>query len=103
MGKYKMYKIKIYTNAKKDLKEIVSYLNTLSPQAALRYYDLIVEKIGSLAELPERCPSVRDTVLKAKGYRYLIVESYFVFFVIKADIVQIRRILYNKRNYEELL
>lgn len=100
MGKYK---IKIYSNAKMDLKDIVSYLNTLSPQAALRYYDLIVEKIGDLAEMPERCSFVRDIALKAKGYRYLIVESYMVFFIIKADTVQIRRILYNKRNYEWML
>ncbi|MHB8124724.1 MAG: type II toxin-antitoxin system RelE/ParE family toxin [Desulfitobacteriaceae bacterium] len=100
MGKYK---IRIYSYAKMDLKDIVSYLNTLSSQAALRYYDLIVEKIGSLAEMPERCPFVRDVVLKAKGYRYLIVENYLVFFVIKADTVQIRRIIYNKRNYEWLL
>ena len=97
------YEIRIYSNAKTDLKDIVSYLNTLSPPAALRYYDLIVEKIGSLAEMPERCPFVRDVVLKAKGYRYLNVENYLVFFVIKADVVQIRRILYGKRNYEWLL
>jgi len=100
MGKYK---IRIYSHAKTDLKDIVSYLNTLSPQAALRYYDLIVEKIGNLAEMPERSPFVRDVALKAKGYRYLIVESYMVFFVIKADTVQIRRIIYGKRNYEWLL
>lgn len=97
------YKIKIYSNAKMDLKDIVSYLNTLSPQAALRYYDWIVEKIGSLPEMPERCPFVQDVALKAKGYRYLIVENYLVFFVVKADMVQIRRILYRKRNYEWLL
>lgn len=100
MGKYK---IRIYSYAKTDLKDIVSYLNIQSPQAALRYYDLIIEKIGSLAEMPERCPFVRDVALKAKGYRYLIVESYLVFFVIKADTVQIRRIIYGKRNYEWLL
>jgi hypothetical protein len=29
MGKYN---IKIYSHAKKDLKDIISYLNTLSPQ-----------------------------------------------------------------------
>ena len=100
MGKYK---VKIFSNAKSDLKDIISYLNTLSPQAALRYYDLIVEKIGSLAEMPERCPFVHDVALKAKGYRYLIAESYLVFFVIKSDTVQIRRILYSKRNYDWLL
>ncbi|MHB8125689.1 MAG: type II toxin-antitoxin system RelE/ParE family toxin [Desulfitobacteriaceae bacterium] len=100
MGKYK---IRIYSYAKMDLKDIVSYLNTLSSQAELKYYDLIVEKIGSLAEMPERCPFVRDVALKAKGYRYLIAENYLVFFVIKADTVQIRRIIYDKRNYEWLL
>jgi len=100
MGKYK---IKIYSKAKMDLRDIVRYLNTLSPQAALKYYDLIVEKIGSLVEMPERCPFVRDVALKAKGYRYLVIENYLVFFVIKGDTVQIRRILYGKRNYEWLL
>jgi len=97
------YKVKIFYHAKLDLKDIVSYLNTLSPQSALRYYDLIVEKIGSLVEMPERCPLLRDVALKAKGYRYLIAENYLVLFVIKADTVQIRRIIYGKRNYEWLL
>ena len=100
MGKYK---VKIYPAAQMDLNDIVSYLNTLSPQAAIRYYDLLVEKIGSLVEIPERCPFVRDIALKAKGYRYLIVENYLVFFVVKGDTVQIRRILYNKRQYKRLL
>ncbi|MDD2373065.1 MAG: type II toxin-antitoxin system RelE/ParE family toxin [Syntrophomonadaceae bacterium] len=97
------YKVKIYPAAQMDLNDIVSYLNTLSPQAAIRYYDLLVEKIGSLVEIPERCPFVRDIALKAKGYRYLIVENYLVFFVVKGDTVQIRRILYNKRQYKRLL
>jgi len=96
------YKVKIYPAAKRDLNDIVNYLNTLSPQAAIRYFDLLVDKIGSLVEMQERCPFVRDVALKAKGYRYLIVESYLVFFVIKDDTVQIRRILYNKRQYEWL-
>ncbi len=100
MGKYK---VKIYSHAKMDLKEIISYLNTLSPQSALQYYDTLIDKIGSLTNMPERCPFVRDVALKARGYRYLIVENYLVFFVIKADTVQIRRILFSKRNYEWLL
>ena len=35
------YKVKIYPAAKQDLLDIVDYLNTLSPDAALRYYDLL--------------------------------------------------------------
>ncbi|HZK44355.1 MAG TPA: type II toxin-antitoxin system RelE/ParE family toxin [Syntrophomonadaceae bacterium] len=96
------YKIKIFSHAKQDLKDIITYLNTLSPQSAIKYYDLIIEKIGSLAEMPERCPYVRNHTLRIKGYRCLVVESYLVFFVIKGDDVQIRRIIYGKRNYEWL-
>ena len=96
------YKVKIYPAAQMDLNDIVSYLNTLSPQAAIKYYDLLVEKIGSIVEMPERYPFVRNIALKAKGYRYLIVENYLVFFVVKGDTVQIRRILYNKRQYKGL-
>lgn len=33
------YKVIIYSAAKQDLMEIGDYLNTLSPEAALRKYD----------------------------------------------------------------
>ena len=83
--------------------EIINYLNTLSQQAALRYYDLLIEEIESLSQMPFRCPKPRDIALAAKGYRYLIVENYLVFYVVVGDTVQIRRILYAKRNYRAIL
>ena len=52
-----VYKIKIYPTAKKDLQEIIDYLNTLSQKAALRYYDLLIEEIESLSQMPFRCRS----------------------------------------------
>ena len=45
-----VYKIKIYPTAKQDLREIIDYLNTLSQQAALRYYDLLIAEIESLSK-----------------------------------------------------
>ena len=77
-----VYKVKIYPAAKRDLQQIVDYLNTLSAQAALRYYDLLVEQISSLSHMPFRCPRPRDAALAAKGYRYLLVEKYLVFYVV---------------------
>jgi len=97
------YSVKIFPTAQKDLKSIVDYLNTLSPVVAQRYYDLIVEKVGTLQTMPERCVLARDTQLRLRGYRLLHVENYIVFFVLKGNIVEIRRILYAKRQYEELL
>ena len=97
------YEVKIFPTAKQDLLEIIDYLNTLSQQAALRYYDLLIEEIESLSQMPFRGPKPRDIALAAKGYRYLIVESYLVFYVVAGDTVQIRRILYAKRNYRRIL
>lgn len=83
--------------------DIVDYLNTLSPDAALRYYDLLTEQIASLSYMPERCPRPKDLALAAKGYRYLMVKNYLVFYVVAGDTVQIRRILYGRRDYQSLL
>lgn len=97
------YNVKIYPAAEQDLLDIIDYLNTLSPTAALRYYDLLTEQIASLSVMPERCPRPKDLALAAKGYRYLVVENYLVFYVVADDTVQIRRILYGRRNYQSLL
>ncbi len=97
------YKIKIFPTAKQDLEEVIGYLNTLSPDAASKYYDLLVEEIVSLSKMPERCPKPKDLALAAKGYRYLIVKNYLVFYVVIGDTVQIRRILYARRDYRALL
>ncbi len=97
------YKVQIYPSAERDLAEIVDYLNTLSADAAFRYYDLLVEEISSLSTLPERCPHPRDLALTAKGYRYLIVKDYLVFYMVVGDTVQIRRILYGRRDYRSIL
>ena len=97
------YKVKIYPSAQQDMRDIISYLNTLSPDTALRYYDKLTEEIASLSTTPERCPRPRDLALAAKGYRYLIVENYLIFYVVSGDTVQIRRILYGRRDYRSLL
>ena len=97
------YRVIIYPTAKQDLTQIIDYLNTLSPDAAIRYYDTLVNAIAGLDRMPERCPRPRDLALKAKGYRYLIVKDYLVFFVITGDTVEIRRILYSRRDYNSIL
>lgn len=98
-----MYKLRILPKAQEDMLEIVDYVNTLSPQAALNLYDEILEGIGSLTEMPLRCPLLKTAELRAKGYRTLRVKNYMVFFVVLEKTVQIRRILYAKRQFESLL
>lgn len=97
------YKVKIYSAAKRDLQEVVDYLNTLSKDVALKYYDLLTEEIMSLAHMPERCPKIRNLPLSAKGYRCLLVKNYLVFYVVIGDTVQVRRIQYARRDYLAIL
>ncbi len=97
------YKVKIYPAAQRDLAEIVDYLNTLSKQAALKYYDILTEEIASLSTMPERYPHPKDLALTAKGYRCLTVKDYLVFYMVVGDTVQIHRILYGRRDYQSLL
>lgn len=99
----KNYRIKIYPAAEKDLQDIIAYLSTFSYDAALRYYDKIIAEISYLSEMPFRCPVPRDFSLAARGYRYLIVKDYLVFYVVEDSVVQIRRVLYGRRDYTKLL
>lgn len=97
------FKLRILPVAQEDMREVVDYVNTLSPQAAQNLYDEIVKGIASLAELPMRCGLLKASELRAKGYRALRVKNYTVFYVVLDDTVQIRRILYTKRQFESLL
>ena len=97
------YNVRIFPAAQSDLKTIVDYLNTLSSDVAIRYYDLIIKKVETLKAMPERCPLAKDTQLRLRGYKMLFVNNYIVFYVISGKTVEIRRILYARRQYEELL
>ncbi|KKM11354.1 RelE/StbE family addiction module toxin [Clostridiales bacterium PH28_bin88] len=97
------YRLLIFPSAEQDLQDIVDYINELSPDAALKLYDEIVDGIGSLAQMPLRCPLLKSPVLRAKGYRVLVVHNYLVFYVMNDTTVEIRRILYGRRQYEFLL
>lgn len=100
MGKYK---ILIFPTAIQDLQDIVDYLNSLAPEAALKLYDDIIVGISKLEQMPMRCPLAKSTLLQAKGYRVIRVHSYLVFFLVNDSTVEIRRILYARRQYEHLL
>ncbi|MFZ5596003.1 MAG: type II toxin-antitoxin system RelE/ParE family toxin [Bacillota bacterium] len=97
------YRLLIFPSAKQDLQDIVDYVNNLSQDAALKLYDEIMDGIGSLSQMPSRCPLLKSPVLRVKGYRVLIVHNYLVFYVINGNRVEIRRIVYGRRKYDFLL
>jgi toxin ParE1/3/4 len=97
------FKLLIFPAAKRDLQDVVDYVNELSPEAAIRLFDDIVKRIGSLSQMPLRCPLLKNPLLRSKGYRVLKADNYLVFYVVSGKTVEIRRILQDRRNYEEIL
>jgi toxin ParE1/3/4 len=99
----KKYSIEYLPIAEKDLTGIIEYVNLDSPQSALLLLDEIDNTILKLELFPYLGKIPKDTRLQLLNYRILIVSSYLVFYVVKDDIVEIRRILHGKRNYDFLL
>ena len=99
----KEFNVRILPAAQNDFLDIEDYLNTLSVEAAAQYYGLIMEKMGALATTPDCYPLVRDAQLRLRGYRTLQIEDYIVFYIIHGSNVEIRRILYARRQFERLI
>jgi len=97
------YNVVISPAAQNDLLDIVEHLSTLEHDEATKYYELFMDKVGSLKTTPEICPLARDTQLRLRGYRMLPIDNYIVFYVINGNLVELRRILYARRQYERLV
>ena len=99
------YNVVMSVTAENDLDDVVEYLSNFSPNIARRYYDEIMVKALSLAFMPQRCPFVQDDALREKGYQWLFVRNYTIFFIIdeENDIVDIQAIMYSGREYTAIL
>ena len=94
------YNITIMSPAQVDFLDIVEHLNTMPPETAAHNYEQIVSKIKTLAAAPEYNPLAKDAQLRLRGYRTTTANDYTVFYVIKNKAVELRRILYSRRQYE---
>ncbi|MCL2366306.1 MAG: type II toxin-antitoxin system RelE/ParE family toxin [Oscillospiraceae bacterium] len=99
----KEYKVIISPAAQNDFQDVTDHLDTLSQEAATAYFDSFVEKIKTLKSSPESSPLARDPQLRLRRYRLLPIEKHIVFYVISGSNVEIRRILYARRQYERLV
>jgi addiction module RelE/StbE family toxin len=101
------YNIVITELAEKDLLEIGYYISyeLLEPDIALKVVNNIGERILTLEDMPLRNALVADERLALRGIRNLLVDNFIVFYVVleKSDTVTVVRILYGKREWENLL
>ena len=101
----KKYNIQFLPLAIQDISEITDYISDVlsAPQAASDLLTKINEAIESLELFPFAFPTYKDVAFEKSGYRIRPVGNYLLFYVIVGDTVEIRRVIYAKRNLPELL
>lgn len=99
------YKLKIKPSAHKDLDRIYSYIaNTFeATQTAKNLLVKIRNSIKNLCNFPYKNELCDNEILRKKGYRKLIINSYIAFYTVneQSKEVVVERVLYGATDYEK--
>lgn len=100
------YLVHVTSEAEEDLRGVYLYIafELLSPKNAKRKTDKIKNALKSLEKFPMRYRLVKDEYWNAKGMRVFPCENFLIFYLVKEEKneVTISRIIYGKRNLEEI-
>ncbi len=101
----KKYKLRFLPLFEADLNRIVDYISLQpeNPAAAYSLVDNIYEAITKrlpFAESYEIYPSKKERSL---DYHRIYVKNYIIFYVVDGDIMEVRRILYGRRDWKNQL
>jgi plasmid stabilization system protein ParE len=101
------YRINITDTAKQDILSISAYISNelQEPAIAVKAVNAILDAIYTLEEMPNRIGPAKDERLAEMGIRPLYVKNYTVFFRIveSAQVVDIVRVLYSRRDWKVLI
>lgn len=95
--------IRYLATAERDLDDIFDYIMKDNPAAASSLLDEIDRSVSHLSHNPELGAIPKDDRLERLGYRVLVIRKYLVFYVVKNESIQIRRVLHGARQYGFLL
>jgi len=96
------YSVILSPCAQSDFFDVAEHMDNLLPEIAAQSFETFVRTVASLEKSPNNYPLAKDSQLRLRGYRLLPIDKYVVFYVINGNVVEIRRILYARRQYERL-
>lgn len=99
----KKCRVKILPLFEEDLNDTVEYISKKlkNPNAALRLIDSIQNAIEKRALQPDSFEPFHSAKERRYPYYRIYVKNYIVFYVVIDDIMEVRRLLYNRKNYKE--
>ncbi len=100
-----MFKVKYLPIAEQDLTEIIEYLvkENDSPKVANDFLDQFDQAMKRLGCFPQSGARYLSSFELKLDYRFIRVRHYLVIYVLKEEVVEIQRIIYEKRNLYDLL
>lgn len=88
-----------------DLEEAFRYISEelQNPDAAFALINEIDKALDKVCLFPESFPLIQNKYVKDKTVRKLPVKNYIVFYKVHENTVQVVRVIYGMRNYEDIL
>ena len=71
--------------------------------AAENFYNEVIKEIENRSENPESFEKYNSRRKRKNTYYRIYVKNYTIFYVVKNNTMEIRRILYSKRNFDNLI
>ncbi len=101
----KKYKLSFLPLFESDLIEITDYItnNLNNPEVALRLVDDIEIAINRRLETPLAFAPYPTSKNRPYPYYRINIRNFSVFYVVIGDTMEVRRVLYSKRNIDNLL
>ena len=101
----KKYKLSFLPLFEADLIEITDYIsnNLNNPEVALRLVDDIEIEINRRLEIPLAFAPYPTSKNRPYPYYRINIRNFSVFYVVIGDTMEVRRVLYAKRNIDNLL
>jgi plasmid stabilization system protein ParE len=102
---HKKYKVIYLPLFYKDLESIVDYIayNFSNISAAQNLLNVLQTAIETRAISPTSYEKYYSNRKRKNTYYRIYVKNYVIFYVVHNDIMEVRRILYNKRNLDTLI
>ena len=100
-----MYKLVFSNYLYEDVESSVNYIKYVlqNPIAAQRLKNEIKRAYKKIKENPFIYPSVPVEHLASKGYRFIMVMNYMLFFKVIDKIINVERFLYGPRDWINIL
>ena len=99
------YTIKYSSTFISQFNSILKYIvhNLKNRIAAENFYYEVINELEKRSENPEGFEKYISTQKRKNTYYRIYVKNYTIFYVVKENTMEVRRILYSRRNFDKLI